>query len=67
MIILHTLKSINQIFLAVFLINLNVLMINLANQLVFTEEEHVVSKFIVAILKEFDYCKEMMKNILIKL
>ena len=37
-------------------------MINLANQLFFTEEKNAVNKFIKAILEEYDYCKKVMKK-----
>ena len=36
---LHALKNVNHTFLAVFLVNLCVLMINIASQLFFTEEK----------------------------
>ena len=37
-------------------------MINLANQLFFTEKKNPVNKFIEAILEECDYCKGVMEK-----
>ena len=45
----HTLKNIKMIFLVVLHIKLFVLIINLARELLFTEE----------ILEEYDYCKAL--------
>ena len=57
-IMLHILKNIRQIFPAVLLIKLCVLMIDLASQLFFAEEKNAVYRFIKAILKEINYCKK---------
>ena len=54
----YILKNIKIIFLIVLLINLYVFMINLANQLFFTEEKNTVYKLVEAILEEYEYCKE---------
>ena len=43
---LHTLKNVNHIFLAVFLINLRVLMINLASKCSLQRKKNVAYKFI---------------------
>ena len=37
-------------------------MINLANQLLFTEEKNAIYELIEAIFKEHDYCKEIIKK-----
>ena len=37
-------------------------MINLAKQLFFTERENVIYKSIEAILKEYEYCKQIIKK-----
>ena len=58
----HTLKNIKHIFLAVLLKKLFVLMINLVNQLFFTEEKNVVYRFIETILKEYNCCKKVIKK-----
>ena len=58
--ILHTLKSIKIIFIAVLLIKSCVLMILLV--VVLYRGENVVYKFIKAILKEYNYCKKVMKE-----
>ena len=63
---LHTLKNIKIIFVVVLLIKLFVLIIDLSNQLFFTEEKSAVYRFIEAILKEKSYCKNIIKNILIR-
>ena len=52
-------KSIKSIFLEVLLTKLYVLIIDLANQSLFTEEKNAVNKFIEAILKENEYCKKI--------
>ena len=49
-------KNIKSIFLAVSRIKSCALMIDLANQLFFTEEK-VVQKFIAEILNEYVYCR----------
>ena len=51
----HTQKNIKIIFLAVLLMKSFVLIINLARELFFTEEENAVYRFIEAILNEYDY------------
>ena len=51
---LHILKNIKIIFLVALLINLYVMMINLADQLFFTEEKNAIYKLIEAILEECD-------------
>ena len=51
---LHILKNTKIIFLVVLLINLYVMMINLADQLFFTEEKNAIYKLIEAILEEYD-------------
>ena len=51
---LHILKNIKIIFLVALLINLYVMMINLADQLFFTEEKNAIYKLIEAILEEYD-------------
>ena len=56
------LKNTKSIFLAGLFIRLCVLMINLANQLLVTEEKNAVKKFITAILNEYDYCKLIVKK-----
>ena len=58
----HTLKNIKHIFLAVLLKKLFVLMINLVNQLFFTEEKNVVYRFIETILKEYNCRKKVIKK-----
>ena len=58
--ILHTLKNIKIIFIAVLLIKSCVLRIILV--VVFYRGENVVYKFIKAILKEYNYCKKVMKE-----
>ena len=37
-------------------------MINLVSQLFFTEKKNAVNKFIEKILKEYDYCKKIIKK-----
>ena len=51
---LHILKNIKIIFLVALLINLYVMMINLADQLFFTEKKNAIYKLIEAILEEYD-------------
>ena len=62
MIMLHTLKKIKHIFLAVLPAKLFALVIDLVNQLLFTEEKNAVYKFTEAIAKEYDYCRKVMKK-----
>ena len=45
-----------------FVTKLFALMIELASQLFFTEEKHVVNKFIKTILKKYGYCKKSAKK-----
>ena len=59
---LHILKNIKIIFLTALLTKFFVLIINLVNQLLFTEEKNDVNKFIEAILKEYDCCKKGIKK-----
>ena len=59
-IILHTLEKISHTFFAVLFTKLFVLMINLAQQLFFTEKKNAVNKFIEAIPKEND-CRKRIK------
>ena len=66
-IIFHTLKSIRHIFLAVFLINLYILMINLGNQLFFTEENRQWINLLNQFLKNMSIAKKWWKYILIKI
>ena len=61
------LETIKMIFLVVLCINLYVLMINLANQFFFTEEKNAIHKLNEAILEEYNYCKQTIKSILIKI
>ena len=58
----HAQNNIKIILLADLLIKLFVLIINLARKLFFTEEKNSVYRFIKAILKEYDYCKKMIKK-----
>ena len=58
MIILHAVKNVKNTFLAVLLKKLYVLMINLLNQLLFTEKKNAVNKFIEAILKSMIIAKK---------
>ena len=37
-------------------------MINLVNQLFFTGEKNAINRFIETILKEYDYCKSVIKK-----
>ena len=53
--ILHKPKNIRSIFLAVLLTKLFILMINLANQLLFTEEK----------MHSIDFLKQFLKNMII--
>ena len=53
------LKNIKHIFLSFFLTKLFALMIDLASQLLFTEEKNAVNRCIEAILKEYDYYKKL--------
>ena len=55
-------KNINNIFLVVLLTTLCVLTIDLASKLPFPYEKSTVNKIIKAILKEYDYCKKVMKK-----
>ena len=59
-IILHLLKNTKNTLLAVLSTKLFVLMINLVNQLFFTGKK--CNRFIEAILKEYDYCKKVIKK-----
>ena len=61
MIMLHILTNIKHLFLAALLIKVFVLMINLASQLFFYRGKNAVNEFIEAILKEMNYCKQMIK------
>ena len=63
----HTQKNIKIIFLAVLLTKLFVLIINLAKRLFFIEEKNAAYKFIETILKEYNYCRKVIKNILTKI
>ena len=58
----HTQKNTKIIFLAVLLIKLFLLITNFARKLFFTEEKNAIYRFIEAILKEYDYCKKMIKR-----
>ena len=60
-IILHIMKKIKIIFLAVLLTKLFVLMINLASQLSFTEEKMQSINLLKQFL-EYDYCKKNKKH-----
>ena len=55
-------KNIKSIFLALFLIKLCVLVIDLPDQLLFTEDKNEVNKFITAILNKYEYCILVIKN-----
>ena len=59
---LHLLKNIKYIFLAVLLIKLLVLIINLASQLFFTQNKNAVYRFIKPILEEYYYRKNVIKR-----
>ena len=59
---LRTLKNIKIIFRVVLLTKLCVLMIDLANQLLFIEERNTVNRFIEAILEEYEYCKKVIEK-----
>ena len=59
-IILHLLKNTKNTLLAVLSTKLFVLMINLVNQLFFTGKK--CNRFIEPILKEYDYCKKVIKK-----
>ena len=59
---LHTIKNIKHIFLAVLLVKLYMLMINLANCLVLTEGKNTIESFIKAIPEEINYCKKVKKE-----
>ena len=37
-------------------------MINLVNQMFFTQEKNAFNKFTEAILKEYDYCKKILRK-----
>ena len=63
---LHTLKNIKIIFLAVFFLKLFLLIINLVKELCFIGGKNAIYRFIEAILKEYDYCKEIIKKYLDK-
>ena len=58
----YTEKKMKITFLVVFLINLFVLIINLASQVVLYRGENTANKFIKAILEEHDYYKKVMKK-----
>ena len=58
----HAENNIKIILLADLLTKLFVLIINFARKLFFTEENNSVYRFIKAILKEYDYCKKMIKK-----
>ena len=58
----HTQENIKIIFLAVLLTKLFVMIINLAKKLFFTDKKNVVYRHIEAILKEYYYCKKMIKK-----
>ena len=58
----HTQENIKIIFLAVLLTKLFVMIINLAKKLFFTDKKNVVYRLIEAILKEYYYCKKMIKK-----
>ena len=58
----YTPKNIKITFLAVLLTKLFVLIINSVKKLFFTEEKNAVYRFIEAILKEYHYCKKMIKK-----
>lgn len=55
-------KNIKSIFLALFLIKLCVLLIDLPDQLLFTEDKNEVNKFITAILNKYEYCILVIKK-----
>ena len=58
----HILQNIKTIFLVVLLINWCVLTINSVKILRCTEEKNAVFKFIQYILKEYHYCKDVIKK-----
>ena len=58
----HTQKNTKITFLAVLLIKLFVLIINLVNMLLFTEEKMLLTILLGAIFEEYDYCKKVMKK-----
>ena len=60
--IVHTLKNVKIIFPAVLLTKLFVLIINLAKELCFIGEKSIY-RFIEAILKQYDYCKKVIKKL----
>ena len=59
---LPTLKNVKNMFLAVLPTKFRALMIILANQSFPAEEKKAVSKFITAILKEYGYCRSVIKK-----
>ena len=54
----HTLNNIKMIFLEVLLTNLLALIINLARELIFTEEKMLFTDLLKQNVKEYDYCKK---------
>ena len=58
----HTQKNIKVIFLAVLLTKLFVLIINLAKNFFMYRGKNAAYKFIEAVLKEYNYCKKIMKK-----
>ena len=59
-------KNIKNMLLKVLLIKLFALIFKLANRL-FSTGKNAVNKFIEAILKEYDYCRLLIKNASIKI
>ena len=60
--IIHTLKNIKIIFLAVLFIKLFVLMINLIRKVVLYRGKNEAYRFIEAIVKEMNYCQKIIKK-----
>ena len=54
--------NIKSTFLAVFITSLFVLIINSIKQLLLIERGNAAGRFIEAILKEYEYCKKVMKK-----
>ena len=54
--------NIKSTFLAVFITSLFVLIINSIKQLLLIEGGNAAGRFIEAILKEYEYCKKVMKK-----
>ena len=54
--------NIKSTFLAVFITSLFVLIINSIKQLLLIERGDAAGRFIEAILKEYEYCKKVMKK-----